>query len=167
MAGAEQTMEMIRLTVAAAVAEALKQLNFASAVVGGEDGGRSGGEGTMMWEVVDTIGKRTEKFGGADFQDWKFRIEMAVKGSCGRLHDFMEWAEDQELYIDPVTSVTEENSGYNSNLYYVFAQRTEREKLSTSSKMWRARTAAKHGQSFVDDFLERPAENDYISFANA
>ena len=23
--------------------------------------------------------------------------------------------------------------------------------------MWRARTAAKHGESFVDDFLERPA----------
>ena len=44
---------------------------------------------------------------------------MAVTGSCGRLHDFMEWAEDQELYIDFVTSVTEENSGYNSNLYYV------------------------------------------------
>ena len=94
MASAEQTNEMLRLTVAAAVAEALKQLNFASAVVGGEDGGRSGGEGTIMREVVDTIVKRTEKFGGAGFQDWKFRIEMAVKGSCGRLHDFMEWAED-------------------------------------------------------------------------
>ena len=76
MASAEQTMEMIRLTVAAAVAEALKQLIFASAGVGGEDGGRSGGEGRMMREVVDTI---TEKFGGAGFQDWKFRIEMAVK----------------------------------------------------------------------------------------
>ena len=113
MASAEQTMEMIRLTVAAAVAEALKQLNFASAGVGGEDGGRSGGEGRMMREVVDTIVKRTEKFGGTGFQDWKFRIEMAVKGSCGRLHDFMEWAEDQELCIDPVTSVTEDNSGYN------------------------------------------------------
>ena len=98
-------MEMIRLTVAAAVAEALKQLNFASAGVGGEDGGRSGGEGRMLREVVDTIVKRTEKFGGTGFQDWKFRIEMAVKGSCGRLHDFMEWAEDQEFYIDPVTSV--------------------------------------------------------------
>ena len=90
MASAEQTTEMIRLTVAAAVAEALKQLNFASAGVGGEDGGRSGGEGRLMREVVDTIVKRTEKFGGAGFQDWKFRIEMAVKGSCGRLHDFMK-----------------------------------------------------------------------------
>ena len=103
MASAEQTMEMIRLTVAAAVAEALKQLNFASAGVVGEDGGRSGGEGRMMREVVGTTVKRTEKFGGAGFQDWKFRIEMAVKGSCGRLHDFMEWAEDQELYIDLVS----------------------------------------------------------------
>ena len=45
MASVEQTMEMIRLTVAAAVAEGLKQLNFASAGVRGEDGGRSGGEG--------------------------------------------------------------------------------------------------------------------------
>ena len=141
------------------MAEALKQLNFARAGVGGEDGGRSGGEGRWMWEVVDTIVKRTEKFGGKGFHDWKFRIEMAVKGSCGRLHDFMEWAEDQELYIDLVTSVTDENSGYNSNLYS--------EKLSTSSRMWRARTAARHGESFVDDFPERPAENDYISFANA
>ena len=50
MASAEQTMEMIRLTVTPAVAEALKQLNFASAGVGGEDGGRSGGEGRMLRE---------------------------------------------------------------------------------------------------------------------
>ena len=55
MASAEQTMEMIRITVAAAVAEALKQLNCASPGVGGEDGKRSG---------VDTVVKRTEKFGG-------------------------------------------------------------------------------------------------------
>ena len=38
MASAEQTMEMIRLTVASAVAEALKQLDFVSAGVGGESG---------------------------------------------------------------------------------------------------------------------------------
>ena len=89
----------------------------------------------MMREVVDAIVKRTEKFGGTGFQDWKFRIEMAVTGSCGRLHDFMEWAEDQELYIDPVTSVTEENSGYNSNLYYVLAQRTEGEAFDVVKKV--------------------------------
>ena len=130
MASAEQTMEMIRLTVAAAVAEALKHLNFASAVVGGEDGGRSAGEGRMMREVVDTIVERTEKFGGTDFQDSKFRIEMAAIGSCGRLHDFMGLAEGQEG------------------------------EASTSSRKW-------YGESFVDDFPERPAENDYISFANA
>ena len=54
-------------------------------------------------------------------------MEMAVKGSRGKLHEFMEWAEDLELYIDPVTSVTEENLGYNSNLYCTLALRTEGE----------------------------------------
>ena len=31
------------------------------------------------------------------------------------------------MYIDPATSVTEENRGYNSNLYKILAQRTEGE----------------------------------------
>ena len=109
----------------------------------------------MMREVVGTIVKRTEKFGGTGFQDWKFRIEMAVKGSCGRLHDFMEWAEDQELYIDPVTSVTEENSGYNSNLYCVLAQRTEGEAFDVVKNV-AARTPAKHGESLSTIFWKDP-----------
>ena len=120
-------MEVIQKSVATAVVEAMKHFHLPGSGAGAEDGGRSLGEGRMMREVVDTVVKRTDKFCGSGFQDWKFRMEMAVRGSCGRLHDFMEWAEEQELYIDPVTSVTEENSGYNSNLYCVLAQRTEGE----------------------------------------
>ena len=104
-------MEVIQKSVATAVVEAMKQLHLPDIGAGTDDVGRSLGEGRMMREVVDTVVKRTEKFCGSGFQDWKFRIEMAVRGSCGRLHQFMEWAEDQEMYIDPVTSVTEENSG--------------------------------------------------------
>ena len=126
----------------------------------------SGGEGRLMREVVDTIVKRTEKFGGTGFQDWKFRIEMAVKGAVGGF--MISWSGRRIRSCTLIRSrgVTEENSGYNSNLYYSLL-RGRREKLSTSSRMWRARTAARHGESFVDDFPERPAENDYISFANA
>ena len=65
----------------------------------------------------------------------------------------MEWAEDQELHIDPATSVTRRTEGCTT-----FLLRGRREKLSTSSTMWRARTAARLGESFVDEFLARPAE---------
>ena len=37
-----------------------------------------------------TAVKRTEKFGGSGFQDWMFRMEMAVKLCSGKLHSLME-----------------------------------------------------------------------------
>ena len=120
-------MEVIQKSVATVVVEAVKQFHVPGIGAGADDGGRSLGEGRMLREVVDTVVKRTETICGSGFQDRRFRMEMAVRRSCGRLHDFTEWAEDQELYIDPVTNVTEENSAYNSNLHYVLARRTEGE----------------------------------------
>ena len=92
-------MEVIQKSVATAVVEAMKHFHLPGSGAGAEDGGRSLGEGRMMREVVDTVVKRTDIFCGSGFQDWKFRMEMPVRGSCGRLHDFMEWAEEQELYF--------------------------------------------------------------------
>ena len=73
--------------------------------------------------MVDTVVK-TEKFGG-NFQDWKFWMEMAVKWSCVKLHTSMECLRDQVVYVAPCEKVTEENRGYNANLYYFLSQRTE------------------------------------------
>ena len=85
MATAEQVMGVIQKSVATAVV-AMKQFRLLLDVgAGAEDGGRSGGEGRMMREVVGTVGKRTKKFGGSGVQDSKFRMELAVKGSCGKL----------------------------------------------------------------------------------
>ena len=120
----------------------------------------------MMREVVDTVVKRTEKFGGSGYQDWKFRMEMAVLESCGKFHEFIEWAEDEDLYIDPVTSLNEENRGYNSNLHHVWAQRTEGEAFDVVKNV-AARTAARHGGNSVADFVERPEVNDRTLSGNA
>ena len=61
----------------------MKQFHLLGKGAGATDGGRSGGEGRMMREVVDTVVKRTETFGGNGFQDWKFRREIAIKGIRG------------------------------------------------------------------------------------
>ena len=114
-------MKAIQESVAMALSEALKQMQMANVGAGTNPGAKG------MRETVDTVVKRTDKFTKDGFHDWKFRIEMSVKGSCGKLHEFMQWAEGQELFIDPETSVPEPDRGYNANLYYILAQRTDGE----------------------------------------
>ena len=92
----------------------------------GEDGGRGGGEGRILWKVVDTVVKRTEKFGG-NFQDWKFRLDMARQEELREAPHFLGVAQDEVVFVAPCEKVTEENRGYNANLCHFLSQRTEEE----------------------------------------
>ena len=119
MATAEQVLEAIQQSVAVAVAEAMKQMQAA--------GVSTNSKPISIQHIVDTIVKRMDKFSKDYFQDWKFRLEMVVKGSSGKLAELMSWAESQELCIDPLTSVKPEDRELNDNLYYILAQLCEGE----------------------------------------
>jgi hypothetical protein len=90
---------------------------------------KAGHKTTTLQQTVDTTVKRMDKFSKDGFQDWKFRLEMAVKGSSGRLAAVLSWAESQEVSIDPETSVQAEDHELNDNLYYILAQLAEGEAL--------------------------------------
>ncbi len=119
MATAEQVLEAIQKSVAVAVAETMKQMQAA--------GMPTGPKPMSMQQTVDTIVKRMDKFNKDHFQDWKFRLEMVVKGSCGPLAELMKWAELEELYSDLMTVLEPENRELNDNLYYILAQLCEGE----------------------------------------
>ena len=118
MATAEQIMKVIQDAVATAVSETMKQMTMS---------GAGFQEKSSQHRTVDTIMKRMDKFHKDNFQDWKFRLEMCIKGSNQKFHTLMSWAEDQELYIDMETSVKDEDREMNCNLYYILAQLTEGE----------------------------------------
>ena len=114
-------MEAIQKSVAIAVSETMKQIHAAGM------GATAGPKPMTMQQTVDTTVKRMDKFNKDNFQDWKFRLEMAVKGSSGKLAALMSWAESQDLFIDPRTSVNPEDHELNDNLYYILAQLSEGE----------------------------------------
>jgi hypothetical protein len=68
-----------------------------------------------MQQVVDTIVKRAEKFTKDKFQDWKFKLEMAVKGSGIVMASLLDRAESQELTIGGNTNVEAEDRDLNYN----------------------------------------------------
>ena len=74
----EQHNSFMQMLMAAREASQLGWLRGGNA---GEDSGRGGGEGRVLWEVVDTVVKRTGNL-------WigKFWMEIAVEGSCAKLH---------------------------------------------------------------------------------
>ena len=116
-----EVMEAIQKSVAVAVAEAMQQMQAASL------GAAATPKPTAMQKTVDTVVKRMDKFNKDNFQDWRFRLEMFIKGNNARLAALMNWSELQEVPIDPETSVNLEDRELNDNLYYILAQLTDGE----------------------------------------
>ena len=108
MASAEQVMEAITQAVSVAVAAAMKEMTTVAA--GG--GGRTMG----LQQAVDTTVKRMDKFGKDNFADWKFKLEVGLRGSHSRLAELLKWAEEHDGSID-MDLMSEEEAVLTHNLY--------------------------------------------------
>ena len=77
-------------------------------------------------QAVDTTVKRMDKFGKDNFADWKFKLEVGLRGSHSRLAELLKWAEEHDGSID-VDLMSEEDAALNHNLYLILAQVTMEE----------------------------------------
>jgi hypothetical protein len=118
MASVEQRMEVIQQAVSAAVAAAMREM--------GPAGGGGSGRPQSMQQVVDTTIKRMDRFVKEGFADWKFKLEMGLRGCHPRMAEILKYAEEQDGPID-VDLMEEEDQGTNHNLYIILAQITGEE----------------------------------------
>ena len=79
-------MQAISQAVSVAVATAMKEMN---------GGGGGGGRPNLQNTVENTV-KRMDKLHKEHFNDWKFKLEMGLRGSYPRLAELVRWAEEQD-----------------------------------------------------------------------
>ena len=111
-------MEAIQKAVSIAVATTMKEMATAT--------GGGGGRPHTLQQVVDTTVKRMDRFAKDGFTDWRFKLEMGLRGCMPRLAEILKWSEEQDGVIDS-DLMSEEDQGLNHNLYIILAQITTEE----------------------------------------
>ena len=79
---------------------------------------------------IETVVKRVDTFKGDGFLNWKFKLEMALRTSISASGDFLDWIHqnrDDVITLEMIQLANHELMM--NNMYYILAQRTEKESL--------------------------------------
>ena len=86
---------------------------------------------TVTPKSVETVLKRVSTFHGENFLEWKFKLEMALQTSMPEVMAMLRWIEGlpqgEEITVEKVAGAEAGYESYSKNLYYVLAQRTEKD----------------------------------------